>query len=90
MDCRQLISLFNKCGGKLHVDYKSKKISFLNTNLTCTVKNINDTDELDFLLWNSIDTYNVTTTFGNDNYEKIHRNQEPNASTLIINTLKKN
>ena len=89
MDCKDMIELFNKCGGLLYCDYVSNRCTVLHTNLKCSIKSNDDSLAIDRLLWQHMNENNVSLN-KKDSTEKItkyHRFQNPDARSFTINTL---
>ena len=90
MDCKTMISIFNKCGGVMYCNYTNKKCIVKGTNLECTLSNNSDSIALDNLLWDQMIHNNITINEKtlSDNIPIIHRFQDLRAKSVIIDTTK--
>ena len=89
MDCKEVFETFEKCGGKLICNYKTKQCFVPNTNLECTIKNNKDSEELDWMLWKHRNTTFGIPRNGIKVDENIHRYQNSNIKGFVIDLLNK-
>ena len=89
MNCKEVFDLFEKCGGKMICNYQSKQCVVQGTNLKCTIKNSNDSEELDWLVWKNSP---VTSGINNNGLKidnNIHRYQDNKHKGIVIDLLEK-
>ena len=91
MDCETMINIFNQCGGIMYCNYTNKQCVVKSTNLKCIISNNTDSQALDKLLWEQMIQNNVTINekSKNDQISIIHRFQDLQAKSIIVNTLDK-
>ena len=96
MNCKEMIDLFQQCGGIMYCGYTNKQCKVLNTNLKCNIETEEDKHALDRLVWSNM--HNNRVTFGKGTLltvmhqplieiDQIHRFQEPGATYMEVNLL---
>lgn len=88
MNCKEVFDLFEKCGGKMICNYRTKQCVVQQTNLKCTINNKKDSEELDWLIWKN--TANVSGVKNNSLKieNNIHRFQSNDYKGIVIDLLK--